>query len=263
MEPILDRNILAEGSEECGRIARKLRRVSEAFDGRWAPGELPKGVSAKVEELTAEYERIEGVLAQCCEYLNGEWTRIENNRARLSEVETFLESFRVLRTEALILDDCCLEDKRRAFDLFGEYNTSMEYVFLVGKTLERLGFIVKYLAEVTEPSPRPKSKYEGIEKRLRPHAMGLNDQDYECLIERHELPLFKGTWTGRKCDATYFGQWFGLDCKYMNGAFIFYDEKGREVKLHYKHNDADGVGLNDDIYKAIKDFPKKKSPGIK
>ena len=49
----------------------------------------------------------------------------------------------------------------------------------------------------------------------------------------------------------------------MNGAFIFYDEKGREVKLHYKHNDADGVGLNDDIYKAIKDFPKKKSPGIK
>lgn len=31
MEPILDRNILAEGREECGRIARKLRRVSEAF----------------------------------------------------------------------------------------------------------------------------------------------------------------------------------------------------------------------------------------
>ena len=84
----MDRNILAEVSEECGRIARKLRRVSEAF----------------------------------------------------------LDSFRVLRTEALILDDRCLEDKRRAFDVFGEYNTSMEYVFLIGKTLERLGFIVKYFA---------------------------------------------------------------------------------------------------------------------
>ena len=55
MEPILDRNILAEGSEECGRIARKLRRVSEAF----------------------------------------------------------LDSFRVLRTEALILDDSCLDNRKK------------------------------------------------------------------------------------------------------------------------------------------------------
>lgn len=138
MEAIQDRNILAAGKEECGRFARKLKRLSEAFDLKWAPGELPKGVKAKVEELTFEYEIIEGVLEQCCNHLSEEWERIENNRARLSEVEAFLDAFRVLRTEALILDDNCIEDKRRAFEVFGDSNTSMEYVFLVGNILETL-----------------------------------------------------------------------------------------------------------------------------
>ena len=43
----------------------------------------------------------------------------------------------------------------------------------------------------------------------------------------------------------------------MNAAFVFYDERKTECKLHYKHNDANGVGLVDPIHRLIKDFPKK------
>jgi len=34
-------------------------------------------------------------------------------------------------------------------EVLGEYNTSMEYVFLVGKILERLCFVAQYLAQAS------------------------------------------------------------------------------------------------------------------
>lgn len=252
-----ERNILAAGCEECERVARKMRRVSESFDPVWAPGEFPKGVRAKVEELTSGYERLETVLSRCCTYMSENWRWLENNKVALNAVQMFLEAYKELRTEVLILDDSCIADRQREAEVFGQRRTAMEYVYLVGCTDRELQFVLKYLENIYNEKPAKVSSYRDMARKMQPFASGLSDYDYENLVERHEAPLLKGTWVGRKCDATYFGQWFGLECKLMNAAFVFYDERKTECKLHYKHNDANGVGLADPIHKLLKDFPKK------
>ena len=42
----------------------------------------------------------------------------------------------------------------------------------------------------------------------------------------------KGTWTGRKNEATYFGKHFHLSCEEMNMLFAFAGKDRRSMKLH-------------------------------
>lgn len=95
--------------------------------------------------------------------------------------------------------------------------------------------------------------YPGLSKALEGHMFGLSDVSLDVLV-KHQPVALKGTWFGPKNEATYFGKHFGLSCKEMNDAFIFFGKDGKEVKLNYNWNDDNKVDCHSPIYLALERF---------
>lgn len=239
-----------------------VRRIGEAFDPKWAPGEKPIGFDVKIQDLVEEYNDLWEGSDAIVNHLNSIWPTIENNRAMRRELKRIIRISMILRNEILKVDDLCVENPDRYFELFGDNTVMMDYVLLASAFQERLRFFYVELDDTPKEGSRRSTVYEGLAEKLEPFMTGINQKQLEDFILNDELPALSGNWIGSKRDATYFGKYFGKECWAMNRMWHFGEPGKSGSTLHYGQNSDSNVKTTDLIYQILNEYPKPRKSKV-
>lgn len=243
-----------------GKLSSAVRHIEAIVD--WLAGDGEKtfrGVSVpgEVDALRRDKAGLMEALEMSACFLCDEWPYIENNRARLFEMERFLAVYGCFRSKVLEYDDARMDNEEKAWSLLDDYMQPQEYVILVNWADRQFSFQKNHLNEVSRKAVAG-SPLHGLARKLsHEFCIGFSDEDLESLIRDHELPMLRGQWFGEKNYATYFGKALGLSCAQMNACFDFKrdNDNSRNIKLNYSKNDDLKVGPDSPIARILAAYP--------
>lgn len=201
-----DRFILQSTAEVMNSAVRHIDSIVNWMVG---DGSLSYGgmtVPGPVNELRRCKSELAEALQKSAFFLADEWNYIENNRARLAEVDRFMEMYGFFRDRVIAYDDARMDNEEKAWKLLDDYMQPQEYVVLVGHFDREFEFQRNHL-EVEVRNADVRRPLRGLAvKRSHQFCTGLSDEDFENLIAHRQLPMMQGMWFGEKHYATYFGK---------------------------------------------------------
>lgn len=249
--------ILHEAADTLKSATSVFGRCCHAFD--IVDGEFRKvpGIGSVKSDLRERYHKVVSALEECSGLFCSEWDRIKENDAKLHIVALFTETYSTFRSFVIWLDDLFYKHPARAEEIFGQDDVSASYMIILHRFDKEFCYYYDYVDGLWEDDSKEEDEdailYPGLSKALEGHMFGLSDVSLDVLV-KHQPVALKGTWFGPKNEATYFGKHFGLSCKEMNDAFIFFGKDGKEVKLNYNWNDDNKVDCHSPIYLALERF---------
>lgn len=243
-----------------GKLSSAVRHIEAIVD--WLAGDGEKtfrGVSVpgEVDALRRDKAGLMEALEMSACFLCDEWPYIENNKARLFEMERFLAVYGCFRSKVLEYDDARMDNEEKAWSLLDDYMQPQEYVVLVGH-FDRAFELQRNHLEGEVRNADAKRPLRGLAVKLsHQFCTGLSDEDFENLIAHRQVPMMQGMWFGEKHYATYFGKRCGLSCAEMNACFSFKkdNDRSQSIKLSYSKNDDDKVGPSSPIARILEGYP--------
>ena len=233
-----DRNILE-------LVSKALNEVNAAIGSVVGP-----------EAAFASLVTLEGLYLDVCEkmqrayyFVSDEWERIEKNSARLYELSMFMNDYDTFRKNVILFDDWRIDNQ----SYNGECDVAMDLMLLVGEWDRRFSYVFNFIRK-DDGGDNRRPSLKGLASRLSGFMYGYDDEDLSRAILYKDFPALKGTWTGRKNEATYFGKHFHLSCEEMNMLFAFAGKDRRSMKLHYTRNDDDKIISSDRIAMILSDY---------
>ena len=239
-----DRNILRSASDTLNRAAAA---IGSFFDSEAAVSGL-----SYLEDL---HQETDDNLQKVSSFLNDEWERIEGNRARLHEISMFMRDYDRFRESVVRLDNWRIDNLGEDIMDCDGSDIGMDFIMTVSEFDKRFSFIFKYVRESIGNTVESKRKsLIGLASKLSRFIYGIDDMILTKAILHKESPPLKGTWIGRKNEATYFGKHFRLTCEDMNNLFFFRDKENKLIKLNYSKNDDDKIMESDEIAMILSEF---------
>ena len=239
-----DRNILYSAADALNRTAAAI--------GSFLDSEAAVSGLEYLEELRQDTE---DKLQKVSLFLNDEWERIEGNKARLHEIYLFMDYYEKFKESVARLDNWRIDHIGADISDFDCADVGMDYIMLIGDFDKRFSFVFNYISNTIGSSAEIKRRnLIGLASRLSRYIFGIDDVVLTKAILQKEFPALKGTWTGRKNEATYFGKHFRLTCEDMNNLFFFRDKVNKLIKLHYSRNDDDKIMVSDEIAVILSEF---------
>ena len=233
-----DRNILE-------LVSKALNEVNAAIGSVVGP-----------EAAFASLVTLEGLYLDVCEkmqrayyFVSDEWERIEKNSARLYELSMFMNDYDTFRKNVILFDDWRIDNQ----SYNGECDVAMDLMLLVGEWDRRFSYVFNFIRK-DDGGDNRRPSLKGLASRLSGFMYGYDDEVLSRAILYKDFPALKGTWTGRKNEATYFGKHFHLSCEEMNMLFAFAGKDRRSMKLHYTRNDDDKIISSDMIAMILSDY---------
>ena len=233
-----DRNILELVSETLNKVNAAIGSVVG-----------PEAAFASLVMLEGLYQDVREKMQRAYYFVSDEWERIEKNSARLYELTMFMNDYDAFRRNVIMLDDWRI-DKQLCSD---ECDVAMDLMLLIGKWDKRFSYVFDFIRKDHDGDVR-RTSLKGLASRLSGFMYGYDDEVLSRAILHKDFPALKGTWTGRKNEATYFGKHFHLTCEEMNMLFAFAGKDRRSMKLHYTRNDDDKIISSDKIATILSDY---------
>lgn len=228
-----------------------LNRTAAAI-GSFIDSEAAVSGLSYLEDL---HQEVEDNLQKVSSFLNDEWERIEGNRARLHEISMLMEVYDRFKESVVRLDDWRIDNLGEDFMDCDGSDIGMDLMMTVGEFDKRFSFISKFVRESIGGSIGSRRKsLIGLAAKLSRFIYGIDDMILTKAILHKESPALKGTWIGRKNEATYFGKHFRLTCEEMNSLFFFRDKENKLIKLNYSKNDDDKIMESDEIAVILSEF---------
>ena len=235
-----------------------LRRTGDALNrtaaaiGSFIDSEAAVSGLSYLEDL---HQEVDDNLQKISSFLNDEWERIEGNRARLHEISMFMDDYDRFRESVVRLDDWRIDNLGEdVMDRDGS-DIGMDLMMTVGEFDKRFSFIFNFVRESIGNSIESRRKsLIGLAAKMSRFIYGIDDMILTKAILHKESPALKGTWIGRKNEATYFGKHFRLTCEEMNSLFFFRDKENKLIKLNYSKNDDDKIMESDEIAMILSEF---------
>ena len=233
-----DRNILELVSEDLN----KVNAVIGSIVG-------PEAAFASLVMLEGLYHEVREKLKRAYYFVGDEWESIEKNSVRLHELSMFMDDYDTFRKNVIMFDDWRIDNE----SYNGDCDIAMDLMLLVGEWDKRFSYVFNFIRKDSE-GPGRRVNLKGLASRLSGFMYGYDDDILSRAILHKDFPVLKGTWTGRKNEATYFGKHFHLSCEEMNMLFAFVGKDRRSMKLHYTRNDDDKIISSDRIAMILSDY---------
>ena len=233
-----DRNILE-------RVSRALNEVNAAIGSVVGP----EAAFASLVTLEVLYQDVYEKMQRAYYFVSDEWERIEKNSARLYKLSMFMNDYDAFRKNVIIFDDWRIDNQSYS----GDCDVAMDLMLLVGEWDRRFSYVFNFIRK-DDGGDNRRPSLKGLASRLSGFMYGYNDEVLSRAILYKDFPALKGTWTGRKNEATYFGKHFHLSCEEMNMLFAFAGKDRRSMKLHYTRNDDDKIISSDRIAMILSDY---------
>lgn len=233
-----DRNIL----ELVSKALNKENAAIGSFVG-------PEAAFASLVTLEGLYQDVYEKMQRAYNFVSDEWERIEKNSARLYELSMFMNDYDAFRKNVIMFDDWRIDNQSYS----GDCDVAMDLMLLVGEWDRRFSYVFSFIRKDDDGAVRRPS-LEWLASRLSGFVYGYDDDVLSRAILYRDFPALKGTWTGRKNEATYFGKHFHLSCEEMNMLFAFAGKDRRSMKLHYTRNDDDKIISSDRIAMILSDY---------
>lgn len=244
-------------AELIGSAILRIDRITRSLRGEQMDKLEAAGIPGDIHRLKEEYASLEDSLQQSLIFINDQWPSIENNRARLSEIRSFADSFGRFCSTVTEFDDAAIADEPAAEKLLGTYQASREYVTLAGKYADLFHPAFEYEQSV-RPGHKPRlSPLQGLCEDLQDYFTGKTDKDLEDALLKgiHGGP--RGTWTGTLTQATYFGQHFKVSALVMNKLFSFTNTYGQPASAHFTRYKADKITPENPFAALLSKYPRK------
>ena len=239
-----DINILRSASDTLNRAAAAI--------GSFIDSEAAVSGLSYLEDL---HQETDDNLQKVSSFLNDEWERIECNRARLHEISMFMGDYDRFRESVVRLDNWRIDNLGEGIMDCDGSDIGMDFIMTASEFDKRFSFIFKYVRESIGNTVESKRKsLIGLASKLSRFIYGIDDMILTKAILHKESPALKGTWVGRKNEATYFGKHFRLTCEDMNNLFFFRDKENKLIKLNYSKNDDDKIMESDEIAMILSEF---------
>lgn len=233
-----DRNILKLVSEALNKVNAAIGSVVG-----------PEAAFASLVTLEGLYQDVYEMMQRAYYFVSDEWERIEKNSARLYELSMFMNDYDTFRRNVIMFDDWRIDNQSYS----GDCDVAMDLILLVGEWDRRFSYVFNFIRKDNDGvGGMPCLK--GLASRLSGFMYGYDDEVLSRAILHKDFPVLKGTWTGRKNEATYFGKHFHLSCEEMNMLFAFAGKDRRSMKLHYTRNDDDKIISSDRIAMILSDY---------
>lgn len=227
MTTSIDRKALDRAEGLMASVGGAMRNVSASLAGIATPEDFKSLHDAALVEV--KFPDLSSALADAFSYIADGWTEIRDNEVRLYEVFLFARAFLKFKEAADVFDDI-LNNNTAAPELFVDPAVGSEYYLLVSKYASLLSPVLSAM------EGKNGNQYAGLAEALSGYIRKADDATLEGIISGCSLPEKKLRWTGNLNDATLFGQYFGLTCKWMNDCFSFRDKAGKTTTLNYTHN---------------------------
>ncbi|MBP5336830.1 MAG: hypothetical protein J6Y63_04905 [Bacteroidales bacterium] len=253
MTTSIDRKALDRAKGLIVTVGGAMRNASASLASATALEEFNARYDAALVEES--FPDVSATLNDAFSYIAESWEDIRDNEVRLYEVFLFVREYRKFAETVDAFDDV-VNSCGFAPDIFSDVTVGNEYYLLTSKYEQLLQPVLS--AAEGRYGKTAEDKHDGIAHALHSYIHLANDlvlNDIiagQCALERKLL------WTGPLNEATIFGQYFGLSCKWMNDCFEFRGKDKRLRRLNYSHNRLNYDVKEYPIYNIlVKYYPKE------
>ena len=253
MTTSIDRKALDRAKGLIVTVSGAMRNASASLAGATAPEECNERHNVVlVEDLLPE---VSAALDEAFSYIADNWEEIRDNEIRMYEVFLFVREFRKFAETVDVFDDV-VNTCGFAPDIFSDVTVGNEFYLLASKYEQLLQPVLS--AAEGRYGKNAGDNHDGIAHALHSYIHQANDLVLNDIITGRIAPERKLLWTGPLNEATIFGQYFELSCKWMNDCFEFRGKDKRLMRLNYSHNRLNYDVKEYPIYNIlVKYFPKE------
>lgn len=253
MTTSIDRKALDRAKGLIVTVGGAMRNASASLAGATALEEFnARYDAALVEEI---FPDVSAALNDAFSYIAESWEDIRDNEVRLYEVFLFVREYRKFM-EAVDTFDDVVNSCSFTPEVFSDSTVGNEYYLLASKYEQLLQPVLS--AAEGRYGKNAGDKHDGVAHALHSYIHLANDLILNDIITGQSVPERKPLWTGPLNEATIFGQYFELSCKWMNDCFEFRGKDKRLMQLNYSHNRLNYDVKEYPIYNIlVKYYPKE------